>query len=46
MLAGSLAAGAAQIPGLAAKGIFAMVLFYAVGFLLERAHVGRVIRSL
>ena len=45
ILAGNLAAGAAQIPGLTVKGIFAIVLFYAVGFLFEKAHVGRIIRE-
>ena len=46
ILAGSMAAGAAQIPGLALKGVFAVVLFYAAGFLLEKAHVDRLIRNM
>ena len=45
ILAGSYAAGVAQIPGLAVKGIFAILLFYAAGFLFEKAHVGRIIRE-
>ncbi len=43
ILTGSLAAGAAQIPGLTAEGIFAMVLFYGAGSLLEKAKVRRIL---
>ena len=45
-LTGSLAAGAAQIPGLTVKGIFAMALFYAAGTLLEKAQVRRVLGTM
>ncbi|WP_434310338.1 ECF transporter S component [Hominifimenecus sp. rT4P-3] len=46
ILAGSVAAGAAQIPGLTMEGVFGIVLFYAVGFLFEKAHVARIVREM
>lgn len=39
ILYGSLAAGLAQLPGLAFEGIVGLVLFYAAGFALEAAKV-------
>lgn len=39
VLSGSLAAGLAQIPGLAGEGIVGIILFYILGAALERIHI-------
>lgn len=45
ILEGSLAAGAAQIPGLVGEGIVGIILFYILGTALEKAGVSKLIHD-
>lgn len=45
ILYGSIYTGAAQIPGLTFEGIVGMVIFYAIGFALEKAKVTTILRE-
>lgn len=39
LLYGSVASGLAQIPGLSLEGVLGMVLFYMIGFVLEKSKI-------
>lgn len=45
ILYGSIYTGAAQIPGLTFEGVLGMVIFYAIGFALEKAKVTTILRE-
>lgn len=45
VLSGSMAAGLASAPGLAVKGVFNIIVFYAVGTVFERANVRSLLRA-
>ena len=40
---GSIYTGWTQVPGLTLEGIIGMVVFYAIGLVLEKAHVVKVL---
>ena len=41
---GSIYTGLLQVPGLTLEGVIGTVIFYAVGFLFEKAHVRKLLR--
>ena len=45
ILYGSIYTGATQIPGLTLEGIIGMVIFYVLGFALEKAKVTTILRE-
>lgn len=45
IMQGSLAAGAAQIPGLVGEAVAGIILFYVLGIALEKAGVHKLIRG-
>lgn len=42
---GSVYTGLLQVPGLTLEGVIGAVIFYALGFILERAHVLRLLHA-
>lgn len=40
---GSIYTGWTQVPGLTLEGIIGMVVFYAIGLVLEKAHVVKIL---
>ncbi len=42
---GSVYTGLLQVPGLTLEGVIGMAIFYALGFILEKAHVLKLLRA-
>ena len=42
---GSVYTGLLQVPGLTLEGVIGMAVFYALGFILEKAHVLKLLRA-
>ena len=42
---GSIYTGLLQVPGLTLEGVIGMAIFYALGFILEKAHVLKLLRA-